>query len=70
MAQAASSDDHRVGAGGQDRDRLLHGVDRGQSGVGQRRDVLGLESGTELDHRARRCLEKIGEAAVAIDPGK
>ena len=45
-------------------------MDGGQAGVGQRGDVLGLQPGAELDHRARRGLEEVGEAAVAVDARK
>ena len=56
--------------GAEHRDRLLDRVDRGQAGVGQRRDVLGLEAGVQLDHRAGRGEQEVGEPAVAVDPGE
>ena len=44
-------------------------MDRGQAGVGQRSDVLGLER-VDLDDRARARLQQLGEAAVPVDPRK
>ena len=69
VAEPAGADHDRLGARLQHRDRLLDGVDRGQAGVGQRGDVLGLK-GIDLDHRARARLQQLGEAAVTVDPGK
>ena len=39
VAEAARADHDALRAGAEDRDRLLDGVDRGQAGVGERRDL-------------------------------
>ena len=67
MPEAAGADDHHARARAQYRDRLLDGVDRGEAGIGERGDVLGLEAGAELDHRARGGLQQVGEPTVAVD---
>ncbi len=70
VPEAAGADHHHARAGAEHRNRLLDGVDGGQARVGERGDVLGLQARAELDHRARRGLEQVGEAAVAVDPGE
>ena len=68
MAEATRADDDGLGAGAEDRDRLLDGVDRGQAGVGQRGDVRRVQRRVELDHGARRGVQVLGEATVTADP--
>ena len=51
------------------RDRLLDVVDPGQPGVGQRRDVRGLEQRIDLTPNAAGQQE-VGEPAVAVDAGE
>ncbi len=70
MAKAAGSDHDRSRAGAEHVDRPLDGMDRRQPRVGEGGDVLGLESLIQLDDRARRGHEQVGEAAVTADPRK
>jgi hypothetical protein len=70
VAEAACADHDDAGAGPEHGNRLLHRMDRGQPGVGERGDVRGMQRGIELDDRARVRQQEVGEAAVAVDAGE
>ena len=70
MAEAPGADHDRPGARAEDRDRLLDRVDRGEPGVRQSGDGLGLERWIELDDRTRAREQEVGEPAVAVDAGE
>src|SRR3954464_13729387 len=70
VAQAARADHDALRPGAEDGDRLLHGVDGGQPGVGERGDLGRLERRVELHDRARAGEQVLGEAAVAVDAGE
>src|SRR3954466_989226 len=70
VAQAARADHDALGAGAEDRNRLLHGVDRREAGVGERGDLGRLQRRVGLHDRARAREQVLGEAAVRVDAGK
>ena len=63
VTEPAGADHDHARPRAEHRDRLLDRVDRGQTGVGERRDVLRLEPGAELDHRPGR-----GRAGSSANP--
>src|SRR4051794_22319660 len=67
VAEAARADHDALRAGTQDGDRLLHRVDGGQAGVGERGDVGRVQRRVELHDRARAREQVLGEAAVPAD---
>src|SRR4051794_21168036 len=70
VAQAARADHDALGAGAEDRNRLLHGMDRREAGVGERGDLGRLQRRVELHDRARAREQVLGEAAVPVDAGE
>src|SRR5215218_6815305 len=67
VAEAAGADHDAPRPRAEHGDRLLHGVDRGQAGVGQRGDLRRLEPRVELHDRPRAREQEVREAAVPVD---
>ena len=66
VAEPAGPDDHTGRTRIEQRDRLAHRVVCGDASIGQRRDVLGLGLGVELDAGPRRGQQVFRHPAVAV----
>src|SRR5439155_3063347 len=68
VPEPAGPDHDRARAGTEHGQRLLDGVNRSQSRVGEGGDVLRLQRRIELDDRPGAREQEVGETAVSADP--